>query len=74
MMPFSYELLTLEGLILVKPKVYADERGYFMELFKSSDMQFGGITGEFLQDNLSYSNKGTVRGLHYQMKPKMQGN
>jgi len=56
-MPFSYELLTLEGLILVKPKVYADERGYFMELFKSSDMQFGGITGEFLQDNLSYSAK-----------------
>jgi len=73
MMPFSYELLTLEGLILVKPKVYADERGYFMELFKSSDMQLGGITGEFVQDNLSYSRKGTVRGLHYQMKPKMQG-
>jgi len=73
MMPFSYELFTLEGLILVKPKVYADERGYFMELFKSSDMQVGGITGEFLQDNLSYSRKGTVRGLHYQMKPKMQG-
>jgi len=72
-MPFSYELLTLEGLILVKPKVYADERGYFMELFKSSGMQFGGITGEFVQDNLSYSRKGTVRGLHYQMKPKMQG-
>jgi len=73
MMPFSYEPLTLEGLILVRPKVYADERGYFMELFKSSDMQLGGITGEFLQDNLSYSRKGTVRGLHYQMKPKMQG-
>jgi len=73
MMPFSYELLTLEGLILVKPKVYADERGYFMELFKSSDMKLSGITGEFLQDNLSYSRKGTVRGLHYQMKPKMQG-
>jgi len=73
MMPFSYELLTLEGLILVRPKVYADERGYFMELFKSSDMQLGGITGEFVQDNLSYSRKGTVRGLHYQMKPKMQG-
>jgi len=72
-MPFSYEPLTLEGLILVKPKVYADERGYFMELFKSSGMQFGGITGEFVQDNLSYSRKGTVRGLHYQMKPKMQG-
>jgi len=61
MMPFSYELLTLEGLILVKPKVYADERGYFMELFKSSDMKLSGITGEFLQDNLSYSRKGTVR-------------
>jgi len=67
-MPFSYELLTLEGLILVKPKVYADERGHFMELFKSSYMQLGGITGEFVQANLSYSRKATVRGLHYQMK------
>jgi len=44
-----------------------------MELFKSSDMKLDGITGEFVQENLSYSCKGTVRGLHYQMKPKMQG-
>jgi len=36
-------------------------------------MKLDGITGEFVQDNLSYSCKGTVRGLHYQMKPKMQG-
>ncbi len=72
-MPFSFEPLGSEGLILIKPKVFADERGYFMELFKRSSMELGGIEAEFVQDNLSYSRKGTVRGLHYQKKPALQG-
>lgn len=72
-MPFSFEPLILEGLILIKPKVFADERGYFMELFKRSSMELGGIKADFVQDNLSHSQKGTVRGLHYQMKPMLQG-
>lgn len=72
-MPFSFEPLILEGLILIKPKVFADERGYFMELFKRSSMELGGIKADFVQDNLSHSQKGTVRGLHYQKKPMLQG-
>ena len=72
-MPFSFEPLGLEGLILIKPKVFADERGYFMELTKNTDLISFGVDTNFVQDNLSYSRKGVVRGLHYQMKPVLQG-
>ncbi len=44
-----------------------------MELFKRSSMELGGIEAEFVQENLTYSHKGTVRGLHYQKKPVLQG-
>ena len=59
--------------ILVKPKVFGDERGFFMESYRKSLFQANGIMLEFIQDNHSKSAKGVLRGLHYQLDPKAQG-
>ena len=68
-MPFEFEKLKLEGVVLVKPKVFGDNRGFFLESYKKSDFFANGITVEFNQDNHSKSTKGVLRGLHYQAKP-----
>ncbi|MGN0018380.1 MAG: dTDP-4-dehydrorhamnose 3,5-epimerase [Candidatus Gastranaerophilaceae bacterium] len=68
-MPFEFEKQKIDGLILVKPKVFGDNRGFFMETYKKSDFFANGITEEFVQDNHSKSSKGVLRGLHYQAKP-----
>lgn len=59
--------------ILVKPKIFGDERGFFMESYRKSLFQASGIMPEFIQDNHSKSSKGVLRGLHYQLDPKAQG-
>lgn len=71
-MPFEFEKLELDGLVLVKPKVFGDNRGFFMESYKKSDFVNNGIDVEFVQDNHSKSVKGVLRGLHYQALPKPQ--
>lgn len=68
-MPFEFEKQKIEDVILVKPKVFGDNRGFFMETYKKSDFFENGITVEFNQDNHSKSTKGVLRGLHYQAKP-----
>jgi dTDP-4-dehydrorhamnose 3,5-epimerase len=72
-MPFEFERQAIEDVILIKPKVFADDRGYFMESFKHSDFKANGIDFDFLQDNHSLSSKGVFRGLHYQLPPHEQG-
>ncbi len=72
-MPFVFERLPIEGLVLVKPKVFVDDRGFFMEFYKRSDFASAGIDVDFVQDNHSRSTKGVLRGLHYQLEPKAQG-
>ncbi len=65
---------SLEGLYLVEPKVFGDDRGYFFESFNQK--MFEEKVGEsfvFCQDNQSLSNKGVVRGLHFQAPPHAQG-
>lgn len=59
--------------ILIKPKAFGDERGFFVESYKKSLFHANGITEEFIQDNHSKSAKGVLRGLHYQLNPKAQG-
>lgn len=71
-MPFEFEELEIKGLILVKPKVFGDNRGFFIEGYKKSDFFANGIDIEFVQDNHSKSTKGVLRGLHYQAIPKAQ--
>jgi dTDP-4-dehydrorhamnose 3,5-epimerase len=65
-MPFEFERQKIEDVILIKPKVFGDNRGFFMESYKKSDFFANGIEVEFNQDNHSKSVKGVLRGLHYQ--------
>lgn len=57
---------TLTDVLIIEPKVFEDSRGYFMETYHRNRYQKQGIGRPFVQDNLSYSVKGTIRGLHYQ--------
>lgn len=68
-MPFIFEKQKIEDVILVKPKVFGDNRGFFMETYKKSDFFSNGIKVEFNQDNHSKSTAHVLRGLHYQAKP-----
>lgn len=71
-MPFDFEKLRIEDVILAKPKVFGDNRGFFIESYKKSEFFNAGIKEEFIQDNHSRSTKGVLRGLHYQLKPHCQ--
>ncbi|OUO91582.1 dTDP-4-dehydrorhamnose 3,5-epimerase [Cloacibacillus sp. An23] len=68
------EILTTEfpGLVLIKPKIFGDARGYFYESWNKERYENSGITEDFVQDNVSFSSRGVLRGLHYQ-KPYTQG-
>ncbi len=72
-MPFSFIKLNIPDVILIEPVSYIDSRGYFLEMFKSSSFSENGINLKFFQDNLSFSKRGTVRGLHFQKHPYEQG-
>ena len=71
--------LSISGLVLIEPDVYKDDRGLFFELFKfnwieeliEKSMEKSSV--KFLQDNVSFSKKNVVRGLHYQVAPYEQG-
>ena len=56
----------LPGVLLVEPDVLGDERGFFQEIWNREKYAEAGIPGTFVQDNMSRSSKGVVRGLHYQ--------
>ena len=68
-MPFEFEKQKIEGVILVKPKVFGDNRGFFMETYKKSDFFANGITEEFVQDNHSKSTKGVLEGYIIKQNP-----
>ena len=71
-MPFEFEKQSIKDVILVKPKVFGDNRGFFMESYKKSEFFRNGITTEFCQDNYSKSCAKVLRGLHYQEAPYAQ--
>ena len=58
----------IEGLIIIEPQVFGDVRGFFMETYHQQRYQESGVPALFVQDNLSFSVKNTLRGLHYQAK------
>lgn len=62
----------IPGLLIIEPKVFGDERGFFMETYRVNRYQALGVPTPFVQDNLSYSRKGVLRGLHIQ-HPGAQG-
>jgi dTDP-4-dehydrorhamnose 3,5-epimerase len=57
----------IEGLAVITPTVFGDERGYFYESYNQNDLKDAGIDVEFVQDNQSASKKGVLRGLHFQI-------
>lgn len=74
-MPFEFERMPdLPDVVLVKPRVFEDARGWFAETYKRSDFAKAGIPDTFAQDNHSRSRGvGTLRGLHFQVAPMAQG-
>ena len=74
-MPFQFKpQLPIPDVILIEPKAFGDDRGWFMETYKRSEFEVNGIRVEFRQDNHSHSTaKGVIRGLHYQKDPAAQG-
>ena len=72
-MPFEFKTLEISGPVLVRPQVFGDDRGFFLELYKHTDFVQGGIKEHLVQDNYSKSSKGVLRGLHYQKTPRAQG-
>ena len=71
--PFTFKTLALAGLVLIEPRVFPDDRGYFLESYKESDFAAAGIDLHFVQDNHTGSVRGVLRGLHYQVRPREQG-
>ena len=72
-MPFAFKRLEIPEVVLIEPKVFEDERGFFMETYKMPDFVAAGIKANFVQDNHSRSARGILRGLHYQNPPFAQG-
>ena len=71
-MPFSFKQLEIPEVILIEAKSFSDHRGFFLESFKESEFISNGINTTFVQDNVSHSLKGVLRGLHYQKNPRAQ--
>jgi dTDP-4-dehydrorhamnose 3,5-epimerase len=63
----------IKDLLIVEPKIWKDDRGYFYESYSKRNFEEAGIDAEFVQDNQSLSQKGTLRGLHAQSDPHAQG-
>jgi dTDP-4-dehydrorhamnose 3,5-epimerase len=69
---FSFRRLEIPDLVLIESQRFRDERGAFLESYKHSAFAAQGITGPFVQDNVSHSRRHVLRGLHYQKPPAAQ--
>lgn len=63
---FVFNKTDIEGVYIIEPTVFGDERGYFMETYSETDFAEAGLNYKFVQDNQSSSRKGVLRGLHFQ--------
>ncbi len=63
----------IKDLIIIEPRVFEDDRGYFFESYNAKTLQELGFEHSFIQDNVSKSTKGVLRGLHFQKTPYAQG-
>ncbi len=62
----------IPGLLILEPRVFADQRGYFLESYNQQKFEDAAISAVFVQDNESKSGRGVIRGLHYQLEPYSQ--
>jgi dTDP-4-dehydrorhamnose 3,5-epimerase len=67
-MSITVSATSLPGVLLIEPRLHSDHRGFFLEIYHRQKYASEGITAVFVQDNLSRSRRGTVRGLHYQLR------
>jgi len=72
-MPFTFSPTRIADVIVIEPRLFPDERGFFMETYKRSEFADHGIHDPFVQCNQSRSVRGILRGLHFQKKPRAQG-
>lgn len=72
-MPFTFTPTEIPDVVLVAPKVFGDDRGFFEETYQADAFAAAGIDARFVQDNHSFSRKGVVRGFHWQRAPYTQG-
>ena len=72
-MPFVFARTSIPDIVVIEPRVFPDERGFFMETYRRSEFAAAGIGEMFVQTNHSKSSNGILRGLHYQKAPKAQG-
>ncbi|WP_414468897.1 dTDP-4-dehydrorhamnose 3,5-epimerase [Methanobacterium sp. ACI-7] len=63
---FNFIKTSIEGVYIIEPTVFGDERGYFMETYHKEEFKEAGLDFDFVQDNQSKSKKGVLRGLHFQ--------
>ena len=63
---FKFIKTSIEGVYVIEPTVFGDERGYFMETYHAGEFKEEGLDVVFVQDNQSKSRKGVLRGLHFQ--------
>jgi len=68
MSPMRFSRLQIPDVIQIEPHIFADERGFFLESYHRQQFQAAGLPTDFVQDNHSGSHKGTLRGLHYQIR------
>lgn len=69
----TFKSTPIPDLIVIEPQIWTDERGYFTETYNEKAFQANGINETFVQDNLSYSHRGVLRGMHAQAGPQAQG-
>ena len=67
-MPFDFKKCPIEGLYEIQPRIFGDDRGYFLETYSEKDFFEAGLKMKFVQDNQSKSSKYVLRGLHFQTK------
>ena len=63
---FKFNKTAIDGVYVIEPTVYGDERGYFMETYSETEFKEAGLSYNFVQDNQSSSRRGVLRGLHFQ--------
>lgn len=68
----KFKETTLKDVWLIEPTLFGDERGHFLEAYREEHFRNHGVNSTFVQDNISVSKKGTIRGLHYQCYPHAQ--
>jgi dTDP-4-dehydrorhamnose 3,5-epimerase len=71
--PVEIQSTEIEGVLEIRPKIFSDMRGFFTETYNRETWVAKGFVEEFVQDNLSLSAKGTLRGMHYQIEPRAMG-